>query len=142
FVFTSAEDNTVQRWKLADGSKTVLKGHDSWVFALAVTKDGGHVISGGGDGRLIWSPAEGEAPTPIRTVDAHAGWIRCLAISPDGQFLASAGNDRIVKLWNIADGSLIRQFTGHEGHVYSAAFHPSGTWLLTGDLKGAVHQWD
>ncbi|MDZ4685210.1 MAG: WD40 repeat domain-containing protein [Planctomycetaceae bacterium] len=142
YAFTSAEDNTVQRWKLADGTKTLLKAHDSWVFALAVTKDGSQVISAGGDGRLIWWPVEGEAPAPIRTVEAHAGWIRGLAVSPDGQFLASAGNDRVVKLWSIADGALVRQFTGHDAHVYSVAFHPSGTWLLTGDLKGAIHQWD
>jgi WD40 repeat protein len=142
YVFTSAEDNSVQRWKLADGQKTVLAAHESWVFALAVTKDGSQVVSAGGDGRLVWWPVEGEAPTPIRTVEAHAGWIRSLAVSPDGQYLASAGNDRLVKLWNLADGSLVRQFTGHDSHVYSVTFHPSGTWLLSGDLKGAVHQWD
>jgi WD40 repeat protein len=142
YVFTSAEDNSIQRWKLADGQKTVLKVHESWVFALAAATDGSQIVSGGGDGRLVWWPVEGDSPQPIRTVDAHTGWIRALTVSPDGRLLASAGNDRLVKLWSMADGALVRTIAGHDAHLYSATFHPSGMWLLTGDLKGAVHQWD
>lgn len=142
YAFSSAEDQSLQRWKLADGAKTVLKAHDSWVFALAASHDGSSIVSGGGDGRLIWWPVAGEAPQPLRTIDAHGGWVRALATSPDGQFLASGGNDHVVKLWNMADGALIRSFAGHAGHVYSLAFHPTGTWLLSGDLKGLIHQWD
>ncbi|OYW22966.1 MAG: hypothetical protein B7Z55_04020 [Planctomycetales bacterium 12-60-4] len=142
YAFSSAEDQSLQRWQLSDGSKTILKAHDSWVFALAASHDGAAIVSGGGDGRLIWWPVAGDAPQPVRSIDAHSGWVRSLATSPDGQLLASGGNDKLVKLWNMADGTLMRTFEGHEGHVYSVTFHPSGTWLLTGDLKGLVHQWD
>lgn len=142
YAVSSSEDQTLQRWSLADGSKVALKAHDSWVFAVAITPDGTTILSGGGDGRLIWWPLTGEAPQPLRTVDAHAGWIRALAISPDGQHVATAGNDRLVRLWNVADGSLAKMFTGHDSHVYSVGFHPGGQYLLSGDLKGSVHHWD
>jgi len=142
YAVSSSEDQSLQRWSLADGSKVVLKAHDSWVFAVAVTPDGNTVLSGGGDGRLIWWPLAGEAPQPVRTVAAHVGWIRALAVSPDGQHVASAGNDRQVRLWNIAEGTLVKEFAGHDSHVYSVTFHPSGAFLVSGDLKGNVHQWD
>lgn len=146
YVFAGAEDNSVLRWDLsvADGSaKVPLVAHDSWVRAVEFTRDGALTITGGSDGRLIWWETAAEKPTPIRTLDAHQGWIRSLAVSPDGQFLASGGNDNIVRIWNIQDGTLVKELVGHERHVYCVYFHPQqGNYLLTGDLVGGLKQWD
>src|SRR5262249_1094469 len=68
--------------------------------------------------------------------------IRALAVSPDGQFVASCSNDRTVKLWSIADGSLVREFTGHERHVYNLGFHPDGKQLVSGDLTAKFFHWE
>ena len=145
-LFATGEDRVVTRWDLEskekDFGKTTLKKHDSWVRGIAFSKDGETVITAGYDDTLIWWPALADNPEPVREVKAHAGWIRTVSVSPDGALLASAGNDRLVKLWNVADGSLVRQFEGHERDVYSTFFHPSGEFLLSGDLKGQVHQWE
>lgn len=146
YVFAAGEDRALTRWDLEstaeDGGKTVLQRHDSWVRGIAFSRDGETVISGGCDDTLIWWPALAEKPEPAREIKAHDGWIRTLAVSPDGKLLASGGNDRLVKLWNLADGTLLRQLEGHERDVYSTFFHPSGEFLLSGDLKGQVHQWE
>lgn len=142
YVFTTAEDNTIQRWELASGNKIAFTAHDSWVFSLGVTPDGATLLSGGGDGRLVWWPVAGDKPAPTRRLEAHQGWIRQLSISVDGQFVATAGNDQKVKLWKVSDGTLVREFIGHENQVYSTLFHPSGAWILSGDLLGLVRQWD
>jgi WD40 repeat protein len=65
-----------------------------------------------------------------------------VSISPGGQQIATGGNDNLVKLWNAADGTLIRELTGHGSHVYSTLYHPDGKSLLSGDLMGKVHQWE
>jgi WD40 repeat protein len=142
YVFSSAEDNSIQRWSVPSGEKISFTAHDSWVFALEVTSDGETLLSGGGDGRLVWWLTSAEKPEPIRIVDAHHGWIRAVAISPDGKTVATVGNDKLVKLWNFADGSLLRTLTGHEDQIYSVLFHPQGQFLLSGDLLGFVFQWD
>lgn len=142
FVFAGAEDNSILRWDIAANQKATLKAHESWVYAFAFSADASTMISGGCDGRLIWWPAAAENPQPTRNPVGHAGWVRCLTTSPDGKLLLSGGNDRLVKLWNIADGTLIREFAGHDSHVYSVAFHPSGQFALSGDLRGHLHQWD
>ncbi len=142
FVFSTAEDNKIQRWELAGGRKTVLAGHDSWVWCLGATADGQTLLSGGGDGRLIWWPCAAETPVPARTIEAHQGWVRCLTLSPNGQQVATGGNDRIVRVWNLADGSIAQEFAGHEVPVYSLLWHPGGQSLLSGDLRGNVKQWD
>ena len=143
FVFCGSEDAAVERFKLADGVRTVLSGgHETWVQALAFSKDGSIAMSGGCDGKITWWDTAADAPKPIRTVQAHKGWIRGLDVSPDGALLASGGNDNFVRLWNVADGSLVRELSGHTRHVYSVAFHPKGQYLLSGDLVGSVRQWE
>jgi WD40 repeat protein len=142
YVFAGSEDSSVLRWALADGAKTAFTGHESWVRAFAFSKDGATTITGGYEGRLIWWPTAAEKPEPIRRVDAHQGWLRSMSASPDGKLIATCGNDAAVRLWNIEDGSLVRELVGHERPVYCVQFHPGGEFLLSGDLVGVLKQWN
>ncbi|MCA9065451.1 MAG: WD40 repeat domain-containing protein [Planctomycetaceae bacterium] len=144
YVFCGSEDKLLTRFALADGAKTVFAGgHETWVKTIAFSSDGQFVISGGYDGKLTWWETAAETPTPVRSFAAHGtNWIRSLEVSPDGTRLASGGNDNIARLWNIADGSLIREFKGHEKHIYSVTFGLDGKSLFSGDLGGSIRQWD
>ncbi|MGC1274330.1 MAG: WD40 repeat domain-containing protein [Planctomycetaceae bacterium] len=142
YAFCGSEDYTVQRFNIADGTHIGLAGHDSWVKAIAFSKDGSQVVTCGYDGRMIWWPALGDAPQPIRTVEGHAGWIRSAVMRPDGSLLATAGNDLVVRLWNVADGTLVKELPGHEKVVWSVEWDPSGKFLMSGDLGGVLKQWD
>jgi WD40 repeat protein len=143
FVFCGAEDALVERFNMADGKRDNLAGgHDTWVECIGFTKDGMQAISGACDGKLTWWESTAAAPKPIRSIDAHKGWIRSLDVSPDGSLIATGGNDNLVKLWNPADGKLVRELPGHARHVYCVAFHPQGKFLLSGDLMGVLNQWD
>lgn len=142
FVLASSQDNLLVRWELATSKKTELTGHKSWVRALAFQSADKLLFSGDYTGKvLVWN-AEVDTPAPLRTIEAHRGWCRALAVSPDGKTLASCGNDRLVKLWSIADGKLLNQMQGHENHVYNVVFHPNGQRLVSADLKGVVKEWD
>lgn len=158
FVFAGSQDNGVVRWHLDSGKKTLLSGHKSWVRALAFsgrcrepsgTKGPARLagptewlFSADYAGRIGAWPVDAEEPKPVYTLDGHRGWVRALAVSPDGQTLASCGNDRLVKLWSVADGKLVREIAGHNCHVYNVAFHPDGKHLVSADLKGVVKVWD
>ncbi|MGE3819698.1 MAG: WD40 repeat domain-containing protein [Isosphaeraceae bacterium] len=146
-VFASAEDGSVQRWDLnatepAKAAPVPYLGHESWVFALAPHPDGQTVLTGGGDGKLIWWSASSEKPEPARVVEAHAGWVRSIALSPDGQTVATCGNDRIVRLWAFADGAPLMELPGHDRPVYRLMFTPDGRSLISADLLGRVIVWD
>lgn len=142
FVFAGSFDNNMQRWDLFTSSHTVLEGHRSWVRRFALDASGETLVTGAYGGKLIWWNPQAEKPEPIRTVDAHKGYIRAVAISPDGQYVVTGGNDNLVKVWSMADGSLIRELPGHERHVYNVAFHPSGKSFISGDLMGVLKEWE
>jgi WD40 repeat protein len=140
FVFAGSQDNAIQRWALADGKKTSLAGHKSWVRALAFHDK--LLLSGDYNGRILFWNADADTPTPVRDIEAHDGWVRALAVSPDGKLLASCGNDNLVKLWTLADGKPVREFAGHQRHVYNVAFHPDGKQLASVDLLGVGKHWE
>lgn len=142
FVFAGDQDSKVVRWEIATDKKVELSGHESWVRAIAFSLNGQTMITGGHEGKLIWWSPNEEQPVPLRTVQAHHGWIRALAVSPDGRLLASCGNDLKVKLWSLDDGAPIREFVGHERHVYNVGFHPDGKQLLSGDLIAKFIHWE
>src|SRR5687767_12122413 len=72
FVFCGSEDSLVERFKLPEGTRTLLSGgHTTWVKAIALSKDGAFAISGGCDGKLTWWETAAEAPQPVRSIDAH-----------------------------------------------------------------------
>jgi WD40 repeat protein len=142
FVFAGAQDNSVQRWQLEGGKKTSLAGHKSWVRALAFAAREKLLFSADYSGKLLAWPFEAETPAPVRSVDAHKGFARALAVSPDGKLLASCGNDHMVRLWNVGDGTPVKDLAGHACHVYNVAFHPKQPLLVSGDLKGTLKVWD
>lgn len=141
YLFFGAEDNLVHRFELASGLVVPLARHDSWVRGIAASPNGDTLYTGGYDGRLIAWPLAAETPTPIRVVDAHTGWIRALAVSDCGKYVATCGNDRLVKLWDAADGALLQTCAGHPWPVYNVVFLPDSSRLISCDLKGVVRVW-
>ncbi len=140
FVFASAQDNTIQRWELANQRKTAFAGHRSWVRGL--TFAGGKLLSADYTGKILVWPVDGDTPQPERIIDAHRGWARAIAVSPDGRLFATCGNDQLVKLWSASDFSLVRTLTSHDCHVYHVAFHPAGMHVVSTDLHGGTRVWN
>lgn len=62
-----------------------------------------------------------------------------LAFSPDQQRVVSGDTNGVVKLWNVADGRLIRTI-GHPQQVMAVAFTPDGRRLVT--VAGTIRTWD
>lgn len=142
YVFAGAFGNDVQRWALSDGADSKLTGHNSWVRRMTLDPAGRTLLTAGYEGRLIWWDALEPAPKPQRSVEAHHGFTRGVAISPDGTLVATCGNDLLVKVWSFADGTLVKELSGHERHIYNVRFSPDGTHLISGDLMGQLYVWE
>jgi WD40 repeat protein len=78
----------------------------------------------------------------VRTWPAHGDFIYNLAWSPDDKILATCSYDRLVKLWNVADGRLLLTLKDHSDAVYGLAFSPDGRLLASASADRAVKIWD
>jgi WD40 repeat protein/serine/threonine protein kinase len=65
-----------------------------------------------------------------------------VAWSPDGRFLASGSWDNTVRVWDAADGRLLRTLEGHTSGVTSVAWSPDGRYLASGSLDRTVRVWE
>ncbi|HKB38866.1 MAG TPA: c-type cytochrome domain-containing protein, partial [Gemmataceae bacterium] len=84
-----------------------------------------------------WVPA-GDAAK----LKGHADAIYALAFRPDGKVLATAGYDRLIKLWDLETGKLLRDLKDHSDAVYGVAFSPDGKLLASGSADRTVKVWD
>ena len=146
FLLAGGFDGLVHRWQV-EGEKpeewASLKGLGGWVSAQACDSKGKWMFAGDSWGQLMcWAYDEAEPEPRWKKADAHNGWILSAAVSPDSTLLATSSLDRRVCLWSTEDGKPHRTLEGHKHTVFAVAFHPSGQWLVSGDLFGVIKQWD
>jgi WD40 repeat protein len=120
-----------------------LLGQQGKVTALAFNGSGQLLAVGSGSEIRLYQPdKDGWTPAPIPLLTGHTDVIYALAFSPDGKTLASCGYDRLIKLWEVATGKLLRDLKDHSDAVYGLAFAPDGKLLASAAADRAVKVWD
>ncbi len=146
FLVGAGFDAKIGRWNVAADEPQELPaiaGHNGWVSEVAFDPAGQFVYSVDTWGCLRATPLADENPQPKWEVPAaHDGGIQALAVSGDGKFVATGGNDRKVRVWSADDGQKVRDLDKHAAPVLRVAFHVDAKSLVSGDLKGIVHQFD
>jgi hypothetical protein len=122
-----------------------LKDHADLIRAVAFSPDGKRLaVAGGPSGRYgeikIWD-VTAAVPKLLSTIQGHRDSILAIAFSPDGGTLASASYDKLIKLWNVADGKVLATLKEHSDAVYAVAFLPGGTQLLSAAGDRTVKVW-
>ncbi len=119
-------DGTV-RWE----GGAVCEAHDGPVLCAAVHPSGEGVVTGGDDGRLVWSRPDGAAATLAQTGGA---WIDAVCAAPASGLIAFAAG-REARVLDAADAGFARSFA-HERAVADLAFDPKGRRLATASYGG------
>jgi hypothetical protein len=130
-------DGTVRVWNLQTGTaQHVLQGHTSLVGLLGLSPS--HLVSAAADSTLrIWDPDTGELK---HTLAAHTGAITCFQ---HDEFKVLSGSDGNLKMWNVKDGTVVRDLlTGITG-VWQVVFE--GRWCVAASNRAdatVLDVWD
>ncbi|EIW60223.1 WD40 repeat-like protein [Trametes versicolor FP-101664 SS1] len=115
-------DGTVRVWNLSTGQcQHILAGHTSLVGLLGLSPS--YLVSAAADSTLrVWDPDSGELR---HTLAAHSGAITCFQ---HDEFKVLSGSDGTLKMWDIRDGTQVRDLlTGIVG-VWQVVFE--GRWCV------------
>ncbi|MDF3039161.1 MAG: putative repeat protein, partial [Thermomicrobiales bacterium] len=92
-----------------------------------------------------WTRSDPAAPSVVLGADGLGprGGVAALAFSPDPEDgrLASGSGDRVIRLWNLDDGSA-EELDGHDAEIRALAYSPDGMLLMSGSQDETVRVWD
>jgi WD40 repeat protein len=80
--------------------------------------------------------------TLIRKFEKQDGPILAVAFSADGSAIAVSAETGPVRVYNAETGEMMAPCSGHEGAIYTLAFHPSATRLAAAGFDGMIRVYD
>jgi WD40 repeat protein len=124
------------------------QGHCDRVLNVAVTPDGGQMISGGADSSVQIRRVADRAL--LRVLLGHELGVTSLALSPSASCLATGDGSGRVRLWRGQPGrvhefqqvALSSRQPPHAGAVVRLAFLPDGAHFASLDNQGNCLLWD
>ncbi|KAG9343876.1 hypothetical protein JZ751_013262 [Albula glossodonta] len=102
--------------------------------------DGYQIITSGSDRKIgFWEVYDG---TAVRELEGSlSGSINAMDISQDGAHFITGGDEKLVKVWKYTEGEVTHVGVGHSGSITSARICPSGRYIVSTSLDGAVLRW-
>jgi WD40 repeat protein len=79
--------------------------------------------------------------TPTRVFEDRTQTIYAAADVPNSQMMVTSSEDRMVRLWDVETGEVLKQMKGHTGDVLGWAVSRNGQMIATGDENGELIAW-
>jgi WD40 repeat protein len=159
WIVTGSEDGTVRVWSaetFVEKARFIAFNDGEW---LAMTPDGyynasanggkylnarvGNTVTGIDRYRSTFNkPAVLAARLSNSGRMTHDDTIVSVAVNPGGTRIASVAHDKLIKLWDLESGRLLRTITNIGGYANAVSFSPDGRRLIHGAEDKSIRIWD
>jgi WD40 repeat protein/serine/threonine protein kinase/DNA-binding XRE family transcriptional regulator len=143
-IVTGSSDRTVRLWEVEQTTEPRsialrVGQHTAQIVAVAISAD------------LQWLSVSTQSTLQLRNLNTgeenrqlpfDAATMNRQIFSADSRLLLAAHNDGFARVWEIASGSEVAQFSGHNGSVWDIAVTNDGRTALTGGEDGTLRLWD
>jgi WD40 repeat protein len=81
---------------------------------------------------------------PTQTFEDHENTDNILALSvfPDGRHMVTGSADRMLRLWDLKDRTVLKKIEGHRGRVRAVAVASQDRQLIASADNGEVVFWN
>ncbi|KIK43524.1 hypothetical protein CY34DRAFT_803777 [Suillus luteus UH-Slu-Lm8-n1] len=144
-MISGSNDKTARQWDLKAGKEIEEAQSDrEWrVLAVAVSRNGLWVATGGGDGGCGELKVCEVETGIVKTLKEHSSTISCIDISADNTQLASGSFDKTARIWNLETGKLMAGPFKSIGHMGAVRFSPDSRKLAVKfNLDTSLEIWD
>ena len=133
-------DGMIRLWMLENGRELRrLKGHMSWVMALAFSPNNRQALSGSSDCTVrLWDVHSGRE---LRRMQGHTETVTSVTFAPGGNLAASSSADKTVRLWDIRTGKEVKRYDNYQSPVQSVAISPDGRLAISDQHGGKIRMW-
>jgi len=140
WAVTGDATGIVRRWHIPSGTVAAQwQAHPTGVRRALISSSGDQVITcGNGGGARIWDAIGGRE----QYILPHRAAVWTCAISPDGSWLGTGDTTGVLRIWNLADGTLRGELCGHGHPLRGCAISPDGRLLASVDAGGEIRVWD
>lgn len=93
-------------------------------------------------GNLLIYDRSGGTPVLLHTIDLGVNASYSLAFSPDNTKLVADGSGGVLRVYDVAAGTLLQTIPGNNGTVFTVAWSPSGDLIAAGSSDNKVRLWN
>ena len=77
-----------------------------------------------------------------KIITGHNGWVRTIDVDPSNKFFVTGSNDRVIKFWDLATGTLKVSYTGHINTIRKIILSKRHPYLFSCAEDKKVKCWD
>ena len=122
----------------------VLPFPEGMPHVLKFSRYGALLLAGGGRGGQAGKVVVFDVRTGQRVIEVGDELDAVLAadINDDHTPIALGGPHRVVRIYSVADGSVVHEIRKHTDWICSLEFSPDGVLLATADRSGGMFVWE
>lgn len=143
-IVTSWNDGRVRAFSPVSGSPmyTVDNCHKNGVTAIAMSRDGDTLVSGGGDGQVrVWRLQRPVGGTLLVAFKEHKGPVSSVHMHPADREAITSSTDGVCVVWDVVRFTRVAILFSATAFA-CARFHPNGTQLITCGTNRYIGFWE